>query len=92
MNKTDFDKDLTRFNRQITSNKTKHLKVRKRVNNLIRDCYNFFSGRLYFTSNEGSQITFVYQPTLDTLELKKAKVLIMFLVGNQTEYLIHRLL
>ena len=92
MNNTDFDNKLTRFNRQITSNKTKHLKVWKRVNNLITGCYNFYSGRLYFTSNEGSQITFVYQPTLDTLELKKAKVLIMFLVGNQTEYLIHRLL
>ena len=26
-----------------------------------------------FTSNDGSQNTFVYQPTLDTLELKKDK-------------------
>ena len=26
---------------------------------------------MYFTSNDGSQNTFVYQPTLDTLELKK---------------------
>ena len=32
--------------------------------------------------------TFVYQPTLDPLELKKTKVLIMFLVGNEREYLI----
>ena len=45
---------------------------------------------MYFTSNGGSQNTFVYQPTLDTLESKKkkAKVMIMFLVGNQREYLI----
>ena len=28
---------------------------------------------MYFTSNDGSQNTFVYQPTLDTLELKKDK-------------------
>ena len=33
--------------------------------------YNFYLGRMYFTSNDGSQSTFVYQPTLDTLELKK---------------------
>ena len=30
-------------------------------------------GRIYFKSNDGSQNTFVYQPTLDTLELKKGK-------------------
>ena len=30
-------------------------------------------GRIYFTSNNGSQNTFVYQPTLDILELKKDK-------------------
>ena len=28
---------------------------------------------MYFKSNEGSDKTFVYQPTLDTLELKKRK-------------------
>ena len=28
---------------------------------------------MYFTSNDKSQNTFVYQPTLDTLELKKDK-------------------
>ena len=32
--------------------------------------YNFFLGRYYFTRNDGSQNTFVYQPILDTLELK----------------------
>ena len=30
-------------------------------------------GGIYLTSNNGSQNTFVYQPTLDTLELKKNK-------------------
>ena len=37
--------------------------------------YYFFLGRIYLTSNDGSQNTFVYvyQPTLDTLELKKDK-------------------
>ena len=31
---------------------------------------------MYFTINDVSQNTFVYQPTLDTLELKKIKTLI----------------
>ena len=48
----------------------------------------FFLKHNFFTSNDGSQNTFVYQPTLDTLELKKAKVQIMFLVGNTRDYLI----
>ena len=30
-------------------------------------------GRVYFTSNDGSQIAFVHQPALDSLELKKVK-------------------
>ena len=40
--------------------------------------------RICFTSNDGSQ-------TLDILELKKDKVLIILLVGNQREYLILKL-
>ena len=35
VNKTDFDKKLTSFNRQITSNKAKHLEVQKKLNSLI---------------------------------------------------------
>ena len=42
---------------------------------------------MYFTRDDGSQNVFVYQPTLDTLELKKTKELITFLVGSQMEYL-----
>ena len=30
-------------------------------------------GRIYFTSNDGSQKTFVYQSTLETLDLKQDK-------------------
>ena len=73
VNKTNFDNTLTGFNRQITSSKTKHLEVQKKRNSLITKDYNFFLGRIYFTSNDGSQNTFVYQPTFDTLELKKDK-------------------
>ena len=68
VNKTDFDNKLTSFNRQITSNKTKHLEVQKKLNSLITKDYNFFLGGIYFTSNDVSKNTFVYQPTLDTLE------------------------
>ena len=73
MIKTDFDKKLTNFNRKITSNEIKYLEVQKKLNSLITYNYNFFLGSMYFTSNDGSQNTFVYQPTLDTLEFKKDK-------------------
>ena len=66
--KTDFDEQLTSFNRKITSNKAKYLEVQKKVNSLIRNDYNFFLGRIYFTSDKESQNTFVYQLTPDTLE------------------------
>ena len=62
------------FNRKITSKKTKYLEVQKKLNSLITNDYNFFLGRTYFTSNDGSHNTFVYEPTFDTLELKKDKV------------------
>ena len=73
VNKTDFDNKLTSFNKRITSNKTKHLEVQEKLSSLITKDYNFFLDRIYFTSNDGYQNTFVYQPTLDTLELKKDK-------------------
>ena len=71
VSKTDFDKKLTSFNKRIISNKRKYLEVQKKLNSLITKDYNFFLGRIFFTSNDGSQNTFVYQPTLDSLELKK---------------------
>ena len=40
---------------------------------LITKDYNFLLGRIYFTSNNGSQSTFVYKRTLDDLEFKKGK-------------------
>ena len=73
VNKTDFDNKLTSFSRQVTSNKTKHLEVQKKLNSLITKDYNFFLGRIYFKSDDGSQNKFVYQPTLDSIELKKDK-------------------
>ena len=66
-------KTSTIFYRKITSNKTKHLEVQNKLNSLITKDYSFFLGRIYFTSNDGSQNTFVYQSTRDALELKKNK-------------------
>ena len=40
----------------------------------------FFLGKIYFTSNDGSQNMFVYQPAFNVLELKKDK---------STKYVIH---
>ena len=73
VSKSDFDNKLIRFNRKITSNKTKYLEVQKKLIGVIRKDYNFFSGKIYFTGNDGSQNMLVYQPTLNTSELKKKK-------------------
>ena len=58
--KADFDNKLTSFNKRVTSNKTKHLEVLKKLNSLITKDYNLFLDRIYFTSNNGSQSTCVH--------------------------------
>ena len=79
MTKTEFDNTITSFNKRITSNKTKHLEVEKKLEDLITKDHNFFLSRIYFTSNDGSQNMFVYQPTFNVLELK---------IDKGTEYVI----
>ena len=78
VNKANFCKKLISFYRWITSKKAKYLEVKKKQqqqkkkrNSLITKDYNFFFGGIYFTSSDESQNTFIYQTTLDTLELKK---------------------
>ena len=73
MNKTDFDNKLASFNTRMTSKITRHLEVQKKLNSLITKYYNYFLGRIYFTSIDKSQNTFIYQPILDTLEFKTDK-------------------
>ena len=73
VSKTGFDNKLTSFNRIITSNKTKYLEVQNKLNSLIIINCKFLLGRMYFTSNNGSQNTFVYQANFDTVKLKKDK-------------------
>ena len=75
VNKTDFDNKLTRFNRKIASNKTKHLEVQKKLDSLLTKDYNFLLDRIYFTRNYVSQNQnmFVYKPIFNVLELEKDK-------------------
>ena len=71
VSKNEFGNKIISFNRKITSSKTKYLEVRKRLNSLTTKNYNIFLEKIYFTSNDGSQNTVVYQPTLDAIELRK---------------------
>ena len=73
MSKNGFDNKLIILNREITSNKTKYLEVLKKLNSLTAKDNTFLVGRTYFTSNGGSQNTFVYQSAFDELESKKDK-------------------
>ena len=89
VSETDFYNKLISFNKKVSSNKTKYLEVQKKKLNRVttKDC-NFLLGRVYITINDGSQNTLVYQ---QTLELKKIKVLIIFLLVYQMEPIIFNL-
>ena len=79
VNKIDFDNKLLSFNKRINSNKTKHVLVRNKLNELSKkvkaistkiivfivfiDYSFFFLGRICFTSDDGSQNMSAYQPT-----------------------------
>ena len=81
--KTNFDNKLINFNEQLPKIKTfRSSKETKQSNNKRLQ---FFLGRIYFPSNDGSQNTLVYQPTLDTLELKKDKGTDYFLSWKSKE-------
>ena len=54
-------------------NKAKRLKFQKKLNSLMGKDFNFFLGRIYFTSNDGFRNAFVYQTALDKLRVKKDK-------------------
>ena len=72
VSKNDFDNKLISLSRKNTSFRYLTFK------------YLF---RTYFTSIDGSQNPIADQPTLNTLELNKAKLLIIFLVENEREYI-----
>ena len=66
---------------EITSIKQNIYKFKKRLNSLTAKDYYFFLSRIDFTSNDEFQNKFVYQPILDSLELRKDK---------GTEYIVSR--
>ena len=53
--------------------KMNQISYQKKVELLSTKLYSFFVGRLYFTSDDGSQYIFDYLPTFNVLELKKDK-------------------
>ena len=57
----------------------------KNLISLITKYHNFFLGRIYFTSNDESQNTFVYQPKLNILEWKKDKGTVYVLSSKPKE-------
>ena len=48
VDKADFDDKLIGFNKQITSNETKHLEVKQKLNSLITKGCKFLLGGIYF--------------------------------------------
>ena len=64
-NKTDFDNKLTSFNREIASNKTKHLEVQKKLNSLITKDYNFFLVRILQVMMNPSTHLFIKQGSIN---------------------------
>ena len=45
--------------------------ISKKVKPLSTNDYSFLLSRMYFTSDDGFQYMFVYQPTISTLKYKK---------------------
>ena len=76
---------LTSFNRKITSNETKYLKIQMKLNSLITNDYNFFLGRM---SECILQVMMDLKITLFINQHLIMKVLIMFLVGTQMDDII----
>ena len=75
VNKTDSVKNL--INKNITSNKTKHIEAHKKLTDLTKKVakiaekgYDFLLGRIYFTGNEGYQNFLVFAPMLSSLILE----------------------
>ena len=72
MNKTDFDTKLTSFHKRINSNKTRNLVPEKELKRLKIIDLSYFRGEFFFGNNV-FQDMFVYQPTLNTLQIKYEK-------------------
>ena len=60
MTKTDFDAKLSRLNRKITANESKHLLVENELKKLKRFDSSYFIGKSHF--EDGTQNYLVFQP------------------------------
>ena len=59
--KTDFDANLSSYNRKVTQNKTKHLLVENELNKLKTFDSGYFIGKSHF-EEDGTQNYLVFQP------------------------------
>ena len=80
LKQADVDHKLTSFNRRITLNKTKHLEVQKKLNSIITNNYNFLGVEFILQVMMGLKTNFFINQHLMLQNLKKTKVLIMFLI------------
>ena len=78
--KTKFDDKLKNVNKTITSNKIKHVKPKKKLNDLAENVkiistkgHNFLLARMYILGNNGYQNFLVFVPVLNSLTLDNSK-------------------
>ena len=72
MNQKDADAKLTNFKKRINSNKAKHLITENELKQLKALDWCYFSDKNLF-GNDGFRKMFVYQPTLNKLQIKYEK-------------------
>ena len=58
-----------------------------KIKGILAKYYSYFLGRLYFTSNDGSQMMFVYQTTFTTINTIIVE-LNTLLAGDQKDYIL----
>ena len=75
---------LKYINKNVTSNKTKHVEGEKKLNNLWKKVkllstkgHNFLLGRTYFIGHDGYQFFLTFAPMLISLTLNSNKKVIL---------------
>ena len=76
--KTDFGDKLETLNRKVTSIKTKHIEVEKKITDLTNKVvqisekeFDFLTGRIYFTGNNVYQDFLVFSPMFPNIREQK---------------------
>ena len=81
VNKTDFDNKLTNFNKQIISNKTKHLEIQKKVSSLTAKATNKGTDYVLSWKSKGlytSKLKPLYTASLHSIKLCRYRIGIKF--------------